>query len=64
MEYRLNHGHYKNRDVFRDDFKLIISNAMTYNLPGSYPYNDAEALDTFFDKSECSTAPYPRHVTN
>ena len=54
MEYRLNHGHYKSRDVFRDDFKLIISNALTYNLPGSHPYMDAEVLNAFFDKSEYS----------
>ena len=51
MEYWLNHGHYKYQDVFQDDFKLIISYALMYNLPGSHPYMEVEVLNGFFDKS-------------
>ena len=52
MDAKLKQGQYKNRFEFEADFKLMINNAKTYNMQGSFAYNEAIALDSFFDKSE------------
>ncbi|TFY68605.1 hypothetical protein EVJ58_g911 [Rhodofomes roseus] len=50
MNAKLESGKYKDRFAFEDDFRLVISNAKFYNPPGTYVYNEALALETFFDK--------------
>ena len=52
MGAKLEQGQYKDRFAFEADFKLMIKNAETYNMPGSFAYNEATALDSFFDKCE------------
>ena len=54
MGAKLEQGQYKDRFAFEADFKLIISNAKTYNMPGSIVHNDAITLDVHFDKREYS----------
>ncbi|KAI0718881.1 hypothetical protein C8T65DRAFT_569811 [Cerioporus squamosus] len=50
MGAKLKQGQYKNRFEFEADFKLMINNAKTYNMQGSFAHNEALALDLFFDK--------------
>ena len=50
MEAKLKQGMYKDRFAFEDDFRLIISNAKTYNAPKSWPYNEAVQLEKLFNK--------------
>ena len=47
---KLEAGMYKDRFAFEADFRLMVNNAKTYNLVGSYPHNEAIALETFFEK--------------
>lgn len=51
MAYKLDNGHYSSRDAFRSDFELMVTNAKTYNAPGSPMYQDGEKLKAFFEKS-------------
>lgn len=51
MAYKLDNGHYPSRDAFRNDFELMITNAKTYNAPGSPVYQEGEKLKAFFEKS-------------
>lgn len=53
MGAKLDEGMYKDRFAFEADFHLMIENAKTYNAPGSYVYNEANVLVTFFEKREC-----------
>lgn len=48
MGEKLKQGKYHDRFVFEQDFRLMISNAKLYNLPGSYAHNQAINLDKFF----------------
>lgn len=57
MGAKLEQGKYKDRFEFEADFRLIISNAKQYNLPGSYVHSEALALESFFDKRESLFAP-------
>ncbi|KAL0580698.1 hypothetical protein V5O48_001339 [Marasmius crinis-equi] len=50
MSAKLEAGKYKDRFAFQDDFKLMINNAKTYNIVGSYVHNEAINLETFFEK--------------
>ncbi|KAH9929687.1 uncharacterized protein B0H18DRAFT_995740 [Fomitopsis serialis] len=50
MNAKLESGQYKDRFGFEDDFRLVISNAKSYNAPGSYVHSEALALESFFDK--------------
>jgi hypothetical protein len=50
MGAKLEAGMYKDRFSFEADFRLMVNNAKTYNLVGSYPHNEAIALETFFEK--------------
>jgi transcription initiation factor TFIID subunit 2 len=47
---KLEAGMYKDRFAFEADFRLMVNNAKSYNLLGSYPHNEAIALGTFFEK--------------
>ncbi|CAL1694239.1 unnamed protein product [Somion occarium] len=47
---KLESGKYKDRFDFEADFRLMISNAKTYNAAGSYAHGEAVALEAFFDK--------------
>ena len=40
---------YKTVQQYRDDWKLMFSNARTYNQEGSWVYTDAEAMERVFD---------------
>ncbi|KAI9057062.1 hypothetical protein FKP32DRAFT_1598551 [Trametes sanguinea] len=50
MSAKLESGQYKDRFAFEADFRLMINNAKTYNMPGSFAHNEALALESFFDK--------------
>jgi transcription initiation factor TFIID subunit 2 len=50
MGAKLEAGMYKSRADFEADFNLMINNAKTYNLPGSYVHNQAITLLLFFQK--------------
>ena len=50
MKSKLDAGMYKDRVEFAADFKLMIENAKTYNQPGQFAYNEAVALEGFFDQ--------------
>ncbi len=58
MGAKLEQGQYSDRFAFESDFKLMIHNAKTYNMPGSVVHNDATALDGFFDRRTHLTATY------
>ncbi|THH19678.1 hypothetical protein EW146_g1531 [Bondarzewia mesenterica] len=51
MGAKLEQGMYKDRFAFEVDFRLIIRNAKTYNQVDTYVYNEAVALESFFDKT-------------
>ena len=44
-------GEYKSVIEAADDMRLIFSNAMTYNLPGSKVYNCAKSLGNVFENN-------------
>ncbi|KAI8981206.1 hypothetical protein BD414DRAFT_93257 [Trametes punicea] len=50
MSAKLESGQYKDRFAFESDFRLMINNAKTYNVPGSFAHNESLALESFFDK--------------
>ncbi|KZT08630.1 uncharacterized protein LAESUDRAFT_45791 [Laetiporus sulphureus 93-53] len=50
MSAKLEQGKYRDRFAFEEDFRLVISNAKLYNLPGSFVHNEALGLESFFDK--------------
>lgn len=43
-------GMYKTLAQFEADMRLMINNAKTYNPAGAFAYNEALALDSFFEK--------------
>ncbi|KAF8499112.1 SNF2 family N-terminal domain-containing protein [Russula emetica] len=55
---RINSHQYKTVTAFRDDVRLMFTNARTYNQEGSWVYVDAVEMEKVFD------AAYVRHVTN
>ena len=55
MGAKLEDGMYKDRFAFQDDFRLMVSNAQRYNVPGCFAHNAAIALETFFEKCLCYT---------
>jgi ATP-dependent helicase STH1/SNF2 len=55
---RINTLQYKTVTAFRDDVRLMFTNARTYNQEGSWVYIDAVEMEKVFD------AAYVRHVTN
>jgi len=55
---RINSHQYKTVPAFRDDVRLMFTNARTYNQEGSWVYVDAIEMEKVFD------AAYVRHVTN
>jgi hypothetical protein len=52
MGAKLEEGMYKDRFAFQADFRLMVNNAKTYNLVGSFVHNEAIALETFFEKRQ------------
>jgi len=50
MRAKLDEGMYKDRFAFEADFRLMIANAKQYNITGSYVHNEANTLETFFEK--------------
>ncbi|KAI0304611.1 hypothetical protein BC826DRAFT_1088837 [Russula brevipes] len=62
MNAKLEAGMYKERFAFEADFRLMIRNAKTYNMPGTFAYNETLALESVFDKiceSTQADAPSP-----
>jgi ATP-dependent helicase STH1/SNF2 len=57
IKKRTNSNHYKNVQSFRSDWKLMFSNARTYNQEGSWVYMDANEMEKTFD------AAFERHIT-
>ncbi|KAH9177014.1 SNF2 family N-terminal domain-containing protein [Lactarius sanguifluus] len=55
---RINSHQYKTVTAFRDDVRLMFTNARTYNQEGSWVYVDAVEMEKVFD------AAYARHVAN
>src|ERR1700722_6688668 len=53
MGAKLEAGMYKDRFAFEADFRLILSNAKKYNLPGSHVYNETVVIENFFEKRAC-----------
>jgi transcription initiation factor TFIID subunit 2 len=51
MTAKLEAGMYKERFAFEADFRLMIRNAKTYNMPGTFAYSETLALESVFDKS-------------
>lgn len=50
MNAKLEGGLYPNRFALEADFKLMINNAKTYNAAGTWAYNEALELESFFQK--------------
>jgi transcription initiation factor TFIID subunit 2 len=49
MAAKLESGKYKNKSDVEADFRLMVRNARTYNLPESLVYNKANLLESYFD---------------
>jgi len=49
LRKRGNSNYYKNVNAFRDDWRLMFSNARTYNQEGSWVYVDAEEMEKVFN---------------
>ncbi|KAF8910047.1 TATA-binding protein associated factor Taf2 [Gymnopilus junonius] len=50
MGAKLEEGMYKDRFAFQTDFRLMVNNAKSYNLVGSFVHNEAITLEIFFEK--------------
>lgn len=50
MGVKVDQGLYKDRSAFEQDFRLMVSNAKLYNAPKSYPFEEAQKLETYFEK--------------
>ncbi|KZT08578.1 uncharacterized protein LAESUDRAFT_42958 [Laetiporus sulphureus 93-53] len=50
IRQRLHHGEYAAPENFREDFKLMIRNALSLNPPMSPVHEAGKALDRFFDE--------------
>ena len=48
--------HLPNREAFEADVRLIISNAKTYNAPGSPVYQKTVEFENFFNKGWCHSS--------
>ncbi|PIL31521.1 hypothetical protein GSI_06223 [Ganoderma sinense ZZ0214-1] len=46
---KLEQGQYKDRFGFEADFRLMINNAKTYNVAGSFVHSETLALESFFE---------------
>lgn len=56
---KLNNEVYTNREQFRTDVMLIITNAQTYNREGDLVWNEAEAFRGVFEEREYTSAIEP-----
>lgn len=52
MGAKLKAGMYKSLAAFEADFRLMVNNCKQYNADGTYAFNEAVALEQFFDKRE------------
>ncbi|KAI0768492.1 Bromodomain-containing protein [Trametes elegans] len=59
IKKKLDGGEYLNADKFRDDFKLMIKNCMTFNPPGNPVHEAGKALQQLFDE-KWKNLPTPR----
>ncbi|KIY64503.1 SNF2-family ATP dependent chromatin remodeling factor snf21 [Cylindrobasidium torrendii FP15055 ss-10] len=51
IQKRMTGAFYKTVDMFRADWKLMFSNARTYNQEGSWVYTDAIEMEKVFDRA-------------
>jgi hypothetical protein len=49
VKNKFDRGLYSNQRELASDIRLIFTNAMTYNLPGSKVYNHAKSLSDVFE---------------
>ncbi|KAF5370799.1 hypothetical protein D9758_001878 [Tetrapyrgos nigripes] len=47
MTNKVNRGRYRSLEEFANDFRLVISNAKTFNPPGTIYYTEAERIDAW-----------------
>ncbi|KAI0374378.1 Bromodomain-containing protein [Pilatotrama ljubarskyi] len=59
MKKKLEAGEYPTAEKFRDDFKLMIKNCMTFNPPGNPVHEAGKALQQLFDE-KWKNLPSPR----
>lgn len=59
MKKKLDAGEYPTAEKFRDDFKLMIKNCMTFNPPGNPVHEAGKALQSLFDE-KWKNLPVPR----
>ncbi|CDO72429.1 hypothetical protein BN946_scf184977.g129 [Trametes cinnabarina] len=59
MKKKLDAGEYMNAEKFREDFKLMIKNCMTFNPPGNPVHEAGKALQLLFDE-KWKNLPSPR----
>ena len=59
IKKKLDAGEYHSPDRFRDDFKLMIKNCMTFNPPGNPVHEAGKSLQSLFDE-KWKNLPVPR----
>lgn len=50
VKTKLDRGLYSSFEDFESDIRLIFHNCFLYNRPGTYVYNEGQALEAIFDK--------------
>ncbi|KAH9890905.1 Bromodomain-containing protein [Cubamyces lactineus] len=59
IKKKLDAGEYPNAEKFREDFRLMIKNCMTFNPPGNPVHESGKALQQLFDE-KWKNLPSPR----
>jgi transcription initiation factor TFIID subunit 2 len=54
MGAKLEAGNYKDLAAFEADFRLVMANCKQYNGDNTYPFNEAVAMESFFNKRKPS----------
>jgi transcription initiation factor TFIID subunit 2 len=52
MGAKLEGGVYSDLAAFEADLRLVIANCKQYNGDNTYPFNEAVAMENFFNKRE------------
>ncbi|KAI9449353.1 hypothetical protein BJY52DRAFT_1192631 [Lactarius psammicola] len=58
MADKVSKSKYRSLDEFADDFRLVISNAKTFNLPGTIYHNEAERIEAWASDHISKAASY------
>lgn len=59
MKRKLDAGEYHTPEKFRDDFRLMIKNCLTFNPPGNVVHEAGKSLQALFDE-KWKNLPVPR----